>query len=103
MHNLGLYLHNFALKGQCHDIFDFRFFHQPVSPKPLSIPLGLFRIFSKICENIRGSRCQICHRYQLSTTPAVQLGKFTAGVVDTVGKFATSVVHTGVAPWLGGR
>jgi hypothetical protein len=25
-----------ALKGQCHDIFDFWFFHELVSPKPLS-------------------------------------------------------------------
>ncbi len=25
------------LKGQCHEIFDFRFFHESVSPKPLSI------------------------------------------------------------------
>jgi hypothetical protein len=31
-----------ALKGQCHDIFDFRFFHESVSPKSLSIPLGPF-------------------------------------------------------------
>ncbi len=35
-----------ALKGQCLEIFDFRFFHEPVSPKPLSIPIGPFRILS---------------------------------------------------------
>ncbi len=43
-------------KGQCHKIFDLRFsrffasgfFHESVSPKPLSLPLGSFRIFSKI-------------------------------------------------------
>jgi hypothetical protein len=29
-----------ALKGQCHEIFDFRFFHESVSPKSLSIPKG---------------------------------------------------------------
>jgi hypothetical protein len=23
------------LKGQCHEIFDFRFFHESVSPKPI--------------------------------------------------------------------
>ncbi len=26
------------LKGQCHEIFEFRFFRESVSPKPLSIP-----------------------------------------------------------------
>ncbi len=37
---------------------DFRllvFFHESVSPKPLSIPLGPFRIFSKIRGDIRSS------------------------------------------------
>ncbi len=46
------------------------FFHESVSPKPLSISLGPFRIFSKIRGDIRSSRC-------------------TTGVVDTGG-----------APWL---
>jgi hypothetical protein len=32
------------------------FFNESVSPKPLSIPLGLFRIFSKILGEIRSSR-----------------------------------------------
>ncbi len=32
----------------------------------------------------------------LSTTPAVPVAKFAAGVVDTDGKFATGVVATGV-------
>ncbi len=45
------------LKGQCHEIFDFWFFHESVFPQPLSIPLGLFRIFSKIRKDIRSSRC----------------------------------------------
>ncbi len=39
---------------------DFRlqsFFHESVSPKPLSIPLWPFRIFSKIRRDIRSSRC----------------------------------------------
>jgi hypothetical protein len=44
------------LKGQCHEIFDFRFFHGSVSPKHLSIPLRPFQIFSKIRGDIRGSR-----------------------------------------------
>ncbi len=39
---------------------DFRllfFFHESVSPKPLSIPIEPFRIFSKIRGDIRSSRC----------------------------------------------
>jgi|688.fasta_scaffold2492116_1 hypothetical protein len=63
------------LKGQCPDIFNFRFFHETVSPKPPSIPLGPFRIFSKIHGDIRSSIC-------------------TTGVVDTGGKL-TPAVRTG--------
>ncbi len=49
---------------------DFRILVFSVSPKLLSIPLGLFRFFfSKIRGDIRSSRC-------------------TTGVVDTGGKFA---------------
>jgi hypothetical protein len=55
------------LKGQCHKIFDFCFFHESASPKPLSIPLGPFQFFSKIRGDIRSSRC-------------------TTGVVNTGGK-----------------
>jgi hypothetical protein len=32
----------------------------------------------------------------VSITPAVPVAKVTAGVIDTVGKFATGVVDTGV-------
>ncbi len=45
------------LKRQCYQIFDFRFFHESVSPKPLRIPFRPFRIFSKIRGDIRSSRC----------------------------------------------
>jgi hypothetical protein len=48
------------LKGQCHEIFCFWFFHQSVSPQPQSIPLGPFRIFSNICVDIRNSRLTTC-------------------------------------------
>jgi hypothetical protein len=44
------------LKGQCHKIFCFWFFLESVSPNPLIIPLGPFRIFSKIRGYIRSSR-----------------------------------------------
>ena len=49
------------------------FFHESVSPKPLSIPLGPFRTFSKIRGDIRSSSC-------------------TTGVVDTGGKWKKSSV-----------
>jgi hypothetical protein len=58
------------LQRQCHEILNFCFFHESVSPKPQSIPSGPFRFFSKIGYDIRSSRC-------------------TTGVVDTSGKFAT--------------
>jgi hypothetical protein len=62
------------LKGQCHKIFDFRFFHESVSFKPLSIPLGPFQIFSKIRGDICSSSC-------------------TTGVVDTNGKWKKSSIR----------
>ncbi len=64
---------NLSWKGQCHEIFHFCFFHESVSPKPLSIPLGPFWIFLKICRDIRSSRCTTC-------------------VVDTGGKWKKSSI-----------
>ncbi len=55
---------------------DFRlqiFFNESVSPKPLSIPLGPFRIFLRKFGDIRSSRC-------------------TTGVVDTGGKWKKSLI-----------
>ncbi len=48
-------------------------FHESVSPKPLSIPLGSFRIFSKICGDIHSSKC-------------------TTSVVDTGGSWKKSSI-----------
>jgi hypothetical protein len=48
-------------------------FHESVSPKPLSIPLGLFRIFLKIRGDIHSARC-------------------TIGVIDTGSKWKKSSV-----------
>ncbi len=56
--------------------WDFRhlvFFHESISPKPLSIPLGPFRISSKIREDI-------CRSW------------FTTGVTDTGGKWKKSSI-----------
>ncbi len=43
---------NRGLKGQCHEIFDFWFFHESLSPKPLSTVYhkGRFEFFRKFAE-----------------------------------------------------
>ncbi len=43
------------LNGVWNEILSFKFFHKLVSPGSLSVPLGPFWIFSKICRNIRES------------------------------------------------
>ncbi len=39
-----------SLKGVWHEIFEFRLFHKSMSPEPMSISLGPFRIFRKFAE-----------------------------------------------------
>jgi hypothetical protein len=68
------------LKGQSHEIFCFWFFSWVSFPQPQSIPLGLFRIFSKIRRYIRKSRC--------TTSINDTSGNIAAGINDTGGKFA---------------
>ncbi len=63
------------------------FFHESVSPKPLSIALGPFRFFSKIRGDIRSSR--------LTTGISDTGGKFAPGVNDTGGKIAAGINDTG--------
>jgi hypothetical protein len=58
------------------------FFHDSVSPQPLSIPFGPFRIFSKIRVDIRSSR-------------------LTTGVVDTGGKWKKSLIRKFFYKFLG--
>ncbi len=70
-------LNGTSLNGQCLEIFSF-FFHKSVSPQLQSIPLGPFRIFSKIREDIRKSRC--------TTSINNTCGKFATGINDTSGK-----------------
>ncbi len=74
-----------GLNGQCHEIFDFRFFYELVSPKTLSVLLGPFRFFRKFLEV-----------FAAQGAPAVPVAKFAAGVVYTGGY--TGVVDTGGAP-----
>jgi hypothetical protein len=75
-----------------------RDFHELVSPKPLSIPLGSFRILSKIRGDIRSSRFDTGGKFAAGVVDTG--GNFAASVVDTCGKFATGVVDTGGAPLL---
>ena len=63
------------------------FFHESVSPKPLSIPLGPFQIFSKIRGDISSSR--------LTTGISATGGKIATGINNTGGKFATGINDTG--------
>jgi hypothetical protein len=78
---------------------DFRaqvFFHESVSPRPISIPLGPFWIFSKIRGDIRELMFIACVN---DTGEKLFSGvndtgkKFIAGVVDTSDKFL--IVDTG--------
>ncbi len=56
-------------------------FYESVSPQPQSIPLGPFRIFSKICGDIRKSRC-------------------TTSINDTSGKFCHQFHQCCLYRWL---
>jgi hypothetical protein len=71
-----------TLKGQCHEIFDFRFSTCISFPKPLIIPLAL---------------TPVANLPPVSTTLEKLVDKFAAGVIDTGGKFATDTggaLHT---------
>jgi hypothetical protein len=66
--------------------------------------IGSFRIVWKICRDIYKSRCttgindtgvNVVKLTQVSMTPAAIFATGTAGVVDTGGKFATSINNTG--------
>jgi hypothetical protein len=87
-----------SLKGVWHDIFDFSFFHESVSPRPPSIPLGLLWIFSKI----RGDIPEWIFIAGVNDTSDKLFSgvndtgeKFFAGVNDTAEKLFTGVNDTG--------
>ncbi len=99
-----------SLKGVWHEIFDFSFFYESVSPGPLSIPLGSFRLFSKIrrddhesmfisgvndCSTV--STTPLTNLSVVSLTPAINLCQgfsLIGGVIDTGDKFIIGVVDT---------
>jgi hypothetical protein len=74
------------VKGTVPRDFRLQVFCEPVSPKPLIIPLvaNLLPVSFNLLP--------------VSRTPRVPVGKFTANVVDTSAQFATGVVDTGGAP-----
>jgi hypothetical protein len=99
------------------------FFHESVSPKPMSIPLGPFRIFSKIRVDISQLKVhhrRRLHRWQIKKSSIIKVlfilfghlweveltyryifaFKFTlrSQQPDIVPLFATGVVDTGGAP-----
>ncbi len=62
------------------------FFHESVSPRPISIPMGPFWIFSKIRGDIR----ELMFIASVNDTGE----KLFSGVVDTGKKFIAGVVDT---------
>ncbi len=52
------------LKGQCHEIFCFRFFSWISFPQDPEGRFEFFRIFSQICHRCQRHRRQNCRRYQ---------------------------------------
>ncbi len=82
------------IKGQCHEIFCFWFFHESVSPKPLSIPFGPFQFFRKFVEIFAAQGLP-----PVPTTPEANFATSFTSVVDTSGKFSTGVNDTGGKQW----
>ena len=78
---------SFYLKGQCHEFFCFRFFHESSSPKPLKITLVHFKFFFQKFAKIFASQ----GAPPVSTTPVANFATSSAGVDDAGGKFATGV------------
>jgi hypothetical protein len=83
------------LKGQCHEIFCFWFFYGTVSPQPQRIPLGPFRIFSKIRGDIRKSTTPAAKIPPISTTPAANFATSFASVVDIEMLLMAVMVYSG--------
>ncbi len=75
-----------TLKWVWHEIFDFRFFHESVSPRPPSIPLGPLWIFSKIRGDIR--------EWIFITGVVDNADKLFSGVNDTGEKYIAGVNDT---------
>ncbi len=88
----------YMLKGQCHEIFCFRFFSWITFPQA---PENNFRIISNFFKNSRRysqvkvhHRCQR-HRWQICRRCQWHRWQIAAGINDTGGKFATGISDTG--------
>ncbi len=57
---LGGNTQNVKVKGQCHEFFDWRFFFMNQFPQAPEYPIRADSNFSKICGDIRSSRCTTC-------------------------------------------
>ncbi len=86
-----------SLKGQCHEIFCFRFFSWITFPQA---PENDIRVISKYFENSRRysqvkvhHRCQR-HRWQICHRCQWHRWQIAAGINDTGGKFATGINDT---------
>ncbi len=73
------------LKGQCHKIFDFRFFHESVSPKHLSIPLGPFRFLRKFAEIFVAQGAPTVSLTPVADEKSLQSENFSLFFMDTFG------------------
>ncbi len=97
------------LKGQCHEIFCFRFFSWITFPQA---PENNIRIVSNFfansrryslvkvhhrCQRHRWQICRRCrwHRWQIAAGINDTGGKFATGINDTGGEFATGINDTG--------
>jgi hypothetical protein len=95
-----------TLKGQCHEISTLGILHESVTPKPLSIPLGLFRVFSQILREIRSSRCTIgvvdtggkWKKSSIRKVLIIFLDTFAASVIDTGGKLPLVHLDLRISP-----
>ena len=82
--------HLTPLKGQCHEIFCFWFFHESVSPHPRVFHLDRFEFFRKFAEIFASQGIP-----PVSATPAANCYTIFTSVVDTGGKFATGFNDAG--------
>jgi hypothetical protein len=74
-----------CLKGQCHEIFDFRFSTWISFPKHLTIPKGPFRIFSKFTETFAVQGAPLVSLTPVANGKNLQSEKFSLFLLDTFG------------------
>ncbi len=81
---------NLDLKGQCHEIFCFRFFSWIIFPQATENNIRVISIFfknSRIYSQVKVHHGCQRHRWQISAGINDTGGKFATGINDTSGKF----------------